>query len=55
MRKVGFRWFQSLLSSWDTLFQQAADFAAEIGRDRVISISHSEDSRRGVVTVWYWE
>jgi hypothetical protein len=33
------------------LFRESADFATEIGPDRVLSISHSSD---GVVTVWYW-
>jgi len=35
--------------SWDSLFRQAADFAASVGPDRVINISHSP----GVVAVWY--
>jgi len=36
------------------LFRQAADFANEIGPERVVSISHSEDKDDGVVAVWYW-
>jgi len=34
------------------VFQKVADFASELGPDRVISISQSRD---GLVTVWYWE
>ena len=39
--------------SWDSLFAQAAEFASQIGPDRVINISHSEDMSSGVVAVWY--
>lgn len=46
--------FRGTWSSWDELFQQAADFATELGPDRVLTISHSEDRSEGVVTVWYW-
>ena len=51
---VKFRVFRSDFSSWNTLFEEAAEFATIIGRDRVISISHSADNVDGVVTVWYW-
>ena len=44
-----------MLTTWQSLFREAADFATEVGPDRVISISHSEDKADGVVTVWYWE
>jgi hypothetical protein len=43
------------MATWNQLFQEAADFATSIGRDRLIGISHSEDHNDGVVTVWYWE
>ena len=46
--------FQGSWISWDELFQQAATFAAGLGPDRVISISHSADKDNGVVVVWYW-
>jgi len=52
---VAFRVFRGAWSTWEALFQQAADFASELGADRLISISHSEDQNDGVVTVWYWE
>jgi hypothetical protein len=55
MRKVGYRWFESSFQSWNSLLQQAADFATEVGPERLISISHSEDHNTGMVTVWYWE
>ena len=50
------RWetFRGRLTTWDELFGQAASFATQVGRERVISISHSEDENEGVVTVWYW-
>jgi hypothetical protein len=50
-----YRMFKSSMASWDTLFQKASDFATGIGRERLISISHSEDKDDGVVVVWYWQ
>ena len=67
---LGCRWCQNPESrsrSRDVLFdarlcldgcdlcQQAADFASEKGRDRLINISVSEDHNDGVVVVWFWE
>ena len=53
--RVGFKVFKSSFSSWDDLCQQAADFASEKGRDRLINISVPEDHNDGVVVVWFWE
>ncbi len=53
--RVAYRIFRGTLSSWDTLFREASEFAAKIGPDHLISISHSADHHDGVVTVWYWE
>ena len=52
--KVQTKLFRSSFSSWKTLFEDAAAFATEIGRDRLITISHSADHSEGVVVVWYW-
>jgi hypothetical protein len=52
--RVDYRIFRSTMKSWDTLFTEAAAFATELGPDRLISISHSEDKDDGVVTVWFW-
>ena len=52
---VRFAVFRATFDTWEALFSQAAEFASRIGRDRVISISHSEDHSDGVVTVWYWD
>lgn len=54
MRRVAFKVFRSVWSSWETLFEEAAQFAGTCG-DRLISISHSSDRTDGVVTVWYWQ
>ena len=51
---VRFKMFRGTLATWDQLFAEAAEFATRLGRDRVISISHSEDQQDGVVAVWYW-
>jgi hypothetical protein len=42
------------LASWPELFQKAASFATKVGRENLISISHSEDKEDGVIAVWYW-
>ena len=51
---VKHEFFRSTLSSWDTLFAEAAEFASQISRERLIGISHSADDGQGVVAVWYW-
>jgi hypothetical protein len=53
--EVRFEVFRGVWASWNDLFQQAAEFATQIGRERLISISHSCDNNEGVVTVWYWD
>lgn len=52
---VTFREFRGRLYSWRELFQQAAVFATDIGKENLISISHSEEAGKGVIAVWYWE
>ena len=52
--RVEFRVFRGVMTSWAALFEEAAQFATEIGRERLINISHSEDKNDGVVTVWFW-
>ena len=52
---VRFEVFRGTFSSWSALFAQAAEFATRIGRDRLITMSHSEDKDDGVVAVWYWD
>jgi len=54
---VRFKVFRSAVQSWNTwntLFEQAAEFANSIRADCLINISHSGDNSIGVVTVWYW-
>jgi hypothetical protein len=53
-RFADYKMFRSALSPWESLFQQAADFATQLGPQRVISIAHSEYNGEAVVTVWYW-
>ena len=49
-------YFRGTLTTWDALFAQAAEFAARIGRERLISISHSgAGGAEAVVAVWYWD
>jgi hypothetical protein len=52
---VTFRIFRGgIFASWEELFQEAADFATQVGPDNLIGISHSADESRGVITVWCW-
>ena len=52
---VQFRVFRGgPLTIWEDIFRDAADFASSLGRDRIISISHSAEPGRAAVTVWYW-
>ena len=53
--RVEFRVFRATMASWTTLFEEAAQFASQIGQERLVSISHSCDQGDGVVTVWYWQ
>ena len=52
--RLSYRVFRGIWASWEELFKQAADFANELGPERVVSISHPEDKDDGVVAVWYW-
>ncbi len=52
--RVEFQLFRGTLTSWHKLFREAADFAAEVGEERLINISHCCDRSEGVVTVWFW-
>ena len=45
--------FRATFKSWLALFDEATDFATKLGRERVISISHSSDGNDGIVAVWY--
>ena len=52
--EVKFEIVRSAVHSWQSLFEQAANVATKIGREKVISISHSADDGDGIVTIWYW-
>jgi hypothetical protein len=53
--RVHFELFQSLGKPWNTLCEEAADFASKLPPERLISIAHSEDQDDAVLTVWYWK
>jgi len=53
--RARFKVFRNAWTSWESLFEEAADAAEEIGPTRLIGISHSEDKDDGVVAVWFWE
>jgi len=52
--RLTFRSYRGTMATWEELFQAAARFASDLGRERVLNISHSADDDDGVVTVWYW-
>lgn len=52
--QVRYKFFKSAFKSWDAMHEEVAEFATKIGKERLISISHSEDHNEGVITVWYW-
>jgi hypothetical protein len=54
--------FESLTKSWESLCDEVAEFASQIGRDRLINISIAASGGNalgnfgnGVIVVWYWE
>jgi hypothetical protein len=57
------RQFTSANKSWETLCAEAAAFATEVGRERLINISVAASGgtdvfglgSTGVIVVWYWE
>jgi hypothetical protein len=57
--RVQYKVFESSTASWESLFDDVANFASAIGPKRLIGISHSEGGQgwmgKGVITVWYWE
>ena len=53
--QVKFELFKSLVKSWDKLCAEAAAFASEKGKERLITISVCGDEGKGVVVVWYWD
>jgi hypothetical protein len=52
---VRFEIFRGIVAGWPELFEKASAFATELGPNRLISISHSEDQNDGVIAVWYWD
>jgi len=53
--QVSFQVFKSSTKSWTDLCGEAAAFASEKGKERLINISVSEDQNEGVIVVWYWD
>lgn len=53
--QLRFRFFESITKSWQVLFGEAMLFANGLSPRQLVSISHSCDKGKGVVTVWYWD
>jgi hypothetical protein len=54
--------FESGMQSWESLCEEAAQFATEVGKDRLINISVAAAGGNvfgsyssGVIVVWYWD
>lgn len=52
--KAQCRLFKSHFESWETMSMQVTDFLTELGPDKVIGISQSQEGSFGLITVWYW-
>lgn len=48
-----YKMFKSSVKSWSTLFNEASDFASQLGEGQLINISHCCDHQTAVVTVWF--
>ena len=46
--------WKSGFSSWEDMFQDAANFASQLPKNRLINITHSRDEGTSIVAVWYW-
>jgi hypothetical protein len=55
LAQVKFELFKSMVKSWDKLCAEAAAFASEKGRERLITIAVSGNDSSGLVVVWYCE
>jgi len=53
--QVSFQVFKSHMKSWTDLCTEAAAFASEKGKERLINVSVSADSGQGIIVVWYWD
>jgi hypothetical protein len=53
--RVLFKTFENQFAGRSRVLQKAAEFAAELGPDRLINITHSQDHHDAIITVWYWE
>jgi hypothetical protein len=48
------QFWKSGFDSRETMFQNAADFASQLPKGRVINISYSANGNQGIVCIWYW-
>ena len=53
--QVRFKTFQSQFGLRERVLQKVAEYAQQVGRERLISISHTEERDNAVITIWYWE
>jgi hypothetical protein len=61
--KVQCRKFSSSTKAWDSLIEEATQFASSVGRERLINMSVSASGGtdlfgmggHGAIFVWYWE
>jgi hypothetical protein len=53
--RVQFKTFESQFLTRQKMLQKAAEFATQMGPERLINVTHSEDHHESFITVWYWE
>ncbi|HEX3132715.1 MAG TPA: hypothetical protein VHX44_03925 [Planctomycetota bacterium] len=50
--RMSYRFFKAgSFTTWDTMFAEVAEFASQIERQDLVSISHSEDKNTAIITV----
>lgn len=52
--RLFFKAFDSKMASREKLFKAAVEYANQLGRERILTLSHSEDRDNIVITIWYW-
>ena len=54
-RKVSHKIIRGVFKTWDELADIASEFMSTIPKDKIISVSHSEDKDDGVIIIFYEE
>jgi len=53
--RAKFKIIKSSYDTWEGMARQVAEALTALGPERVIGVSHSQETHTGVIIVWYWE